>query len=282
MTAFTFRERRQEMMKWGAVAMTLLVALVVSTRDAAALDVQQILISQGTDRTNGTADGYYFETEILGTGINDGVFVCINTGAWYALTVSGGGTEADYEDMSASMAALLATHPNPAQYQFYFNQTKPNPTPADFQDTVLLGYGVAPPTGFAAISNPTQDETGVVLDPNYTWSDVVGMGGYLGSWVCEESAPDVDVYAQLDGNMARTTWQPGAIDPWTDYEIEVSVMNVAGANLQTANADTFVYYGVFDDNNCVDFETIPEPMTMTLVGTTVLVLYGRRRRRRMG
>jgi len=276
-------------MRGRRIAVTAVLGLVLSFvgSETVGLDIQEIYIFEGTDRTNGVADDYFFEVEINGTGLVDGVFVCVDTATWYPLTVSGGGTEAEFNESFGSMAALLTDHPNPATggYHFYFNQTKPSPGLDDFEDHVLLGFGAAAPTGFATITNPTHGETGVGLNPTYTWSDVSGAGaGYLGSWVCDMAA-DTDVFEQVDTNMSRTSWTPGALAPSTSYEIELCVMNASGGgplSLATAQSDAFTYYGIFEDNNINTFETIPEPISVCLFGTAALMGLGLRHRRRMG
>jgi len=261
-------------------AMTLVLCVGVTAQEAPALDVQDIYIFEGTDRVNGAVDDYYFEVEVQGTGINDGVFVCVDTATWYPLTVDPGGDYAWYDGNFASMAALTTTHPNPAQYQIYLNKTVPVPTPADFEDTVLLGFAAAPPTGFATITNPTHMAAGVGTNPTYTWSTVSGMGTYLGTWVCDDLPGDDDIYDQVDTNMTRTSWTPGALDPWKSYQIEVDVLNLTGGaqlNLQMASGDPFVYTGPFEEINRHEFSTVPEPTSVWLVATAVLGVCVRRR-----
>ncbi|HUW55747.1 MAG TPA: PEP-CTERM sorting domain-containing protein, partial [Planctomycetota bacterium] len=244
---------------------------------------------QGTDRLNTSIQGYFFGVEVKGTDIANGVFVCVDTGKWGALSYDG--TDSwDNDQGFASMASLLAAHPaDPTtQYRLYFNRTVPNPKPDNFahwEDVVYLGFSATAPTGYATISYPLHGATGVEVDPNYAWDNVQGKGKVLGLFV-RNNDTDVELFRELDNDMTRTSWQPGALSQDQTYRTTVAVAKLVGGagkplNLTMLSGDPFDYYGVFADSNENEFTTVPEPSTVALVGTGVLVCIAVRRRRRM-
>ena len=263
----------------GLLAMTVVLVLVLTalSREAAALDIDNIMIFQGTDRINGVVQGYFFEVEVEGTGILNGRIVQettggVPTGREFTLT---NGTDWDYDNDFSSWTQMLAIHPDPVHYHFHFNEALPS------YDHVIVSFAIAPPSGFATITYPLHDATGVSLNPNYQWDNVEGYGDVMGMWVVDAGS---DIYEDVPvTDMTRTDWQPGSL-PGGTYEIEVSVGQMVGGgvlDLQMQSGDGFKYLGVFEEINWNEFSTVPEPATIALLGTAMLVFIGLRRRYRM-
>jgi len=276
-------------MKRGLTVAAMLV-FAASAGQTFAMDVQDIEIYCGVERTNGVVDTWYFEIEVSGVGLKNGVFwnqhlSTADPGTeWKAFTaVPGSENDLVYYETFASQAALEARYPNSNGYHLYFNQTKTPPTLADFEDQVLLGFAALPPTGFANITYPTHGATGVPLNPLYQWDNIEGLANVFGAYVFPTPDGD-DVYELEDNDMTTTSWQPGALNPLTEYTLEVCIANPTAGDEQTLSTlmgDSFDVWRAYDSCNSVDFTTIPEPTTWAMIGTGVLGVIGLRRRRRM-
>jgi len=226
--------------------LVLMVALmgVVIAEPAAALDVDHIHIVQLKDHWGNVAfeSPYGLEIWLTGTGITS-VSVVDPHLVSHDLEFGDGEWEFDHLGFG-SLTALNASY-GPGDYVFNFN---------DGADTVTINYQYTEPTGFANITYPADGQTGVELDPVYTWNPVVGYGDALSMWVVES---DTDIYS--DGtvlDMSRTSWQAGALSGLTEYEFEISVANTQGtAPMQTVGNDAFNYYGLFESINMLAFTT---------------------------
>jgi len=259
-------------------AMLLGVALMMPAQEAVALDVQKIYVYQGTALTNGVVDNYFWGVDVTVSGLDNGV-VQVQGLASYPL-IHYGGNDWGIEQTYATGALLLAAHPIPVNNTFLFNQ-KPG---GSYVDNVILGYSnVNPVGGFAHITYPVHNATGVPLNPTYTWDNVMGLGQGLGLWVNQGNNTPYEDFPEL--NMAKMSWQPGSLASGTQYEFEAAVVNFVGGQplwyITTAAGDPAQYRGMRGQDNHVDFTTIPEPVSMMLVGTATLILVGVRRRRRM-
>ena len=274
------------------LTMVAVMGLTLGVREAAALDVGDIEIVQGSARTDGTIMGWFFEISVEGTGLKNGCVFWnqhlagdnISGNDWEPFTTSADNAEARYYATFASQAALEAVHPTSNRYDIFVNPTKPSPTTADFTDRVNLGFTASRPSGFADITYPLHNATGVPLNPTYTWDNVDGFGEALGMFVVDTAADD-EVHQNIpDNDMTRMTWQPGLLAPSTHYRLEVGVGDLtAGDNqiLTMLTGDPFEVLRAYVDVNHVEFDTIPEPSTVAFVGTGLLVCIGLRRRRRL-
>lgn len=266
-----------------AVAAIVGLLLMVSAQEASSIDVQKVALIQGHGYLNGVTTSYFFEVLVEGTGITDARVVDTSTNA--SLT-NAGGNWWEYEDPVAypTYAALTAAHPaSGALTTLYFNEAQLD------CDTDVLGYNVtAGPDGFATITNPLHNATGVPLNPNYTWTSVAALTNAVGiSKFVDEDAGPVWYQEFFDNDLTQTSWQPGALAGLTDFHICVAVVNLQGgvgrpmSAVTNTRSDAYDYYGVFAQANENDFTTIPEPGTMALLGTAMLVAVGLRWRRRM-
>jgi hypothetical protein len=264
------------------------LAIFLSAQEASALDVQQIRVYEGAFFTNGVITNYFWGVNVKATGMDNGTVQVVNTGASYPLVHSiSNPNHWGIIQTFTSFANDTASHPIPCNNTFFFNQ-KPG---GSYEDNVTLGYdpgaGVG---GFAHITFPTHNAMGMPLNPTYQWDSVLGYGQDLGLFVnlgansILENLNTISVYNDVpDSDMTKTWWQPGPLAASTKYELEVFVMNMdPTTSASTVKGDAFTYYGMRGMDNHVDFMTaIPEPISMMLVGTATLTVFGVRRRRRM-
>ena len=278
--------------RWVTAALCLGLLILLSAQESSALDIQQILVYEGTFLTNGAITNSFWGVNVKATGLDNATVQVLNTGASYALVHSAANPDHwGIIQTFTSFANDLASHPIPCNNKFYFNQ-KPG---GSYEDNVTLGYNLGGGVGaFATITNPTQNSTGVSTNPNYTWNSVLGAGQDLGLFVnlgansILENLNTIYLYSDSpDNNLSKISWQPGSLAANTKYEFEVFVMNIdptPPTSPLTAGGDAFTYYGMEGFDNHVDFTTgnpIPEPLSVMLVGTATLAVVGLRRRRRM-
>ncbi len=264
------------------VAAALVVGLVFAA-PASAISLDNIVISKTIHRTNGTADGWEFGVEIHAPVLNDVIFANLDTSIFYGLTNLGGG-DFEYSKSFPSLAAMNAEFDNNVSYWFYFNM-HPGPT---FDDQMILGYVANIPQGDPNITFPTNNATGVALDPNYQWDNAAGIAGTndLGLWVFQGGNT---VYEDVpETNKGLTNWQPGALNPGTNYEFQVGLIGLMNSNpiaTSTLQGEGFTYFGAYVQGDSVSFTTgvgeVPEPATFALVGTAALTILGMGWRRRM-
>lgn len=232
----------------------LITALAGPAWALASLDVGEVYIVQYKDYWDGVVETNPFGIEIWVTGqLITSVSVQDPHGGNHALTNEGG--EWRFEGPNfASLASLDAAYGN-GNYTFNFNSG---------EDTVTIDYQYTQPTSFANITYPADGQTGVPLNPTYTWGSVAGYGDAMGMWVLNAVTDSDEYWDAPQYNMAMTSWQPGPLDESTAYEFEISVFKAQGGApqaLTTDGADGFTYYGLFDYLNIVGFTTIPEPAT---------------------
>lgn len=252
----------------------LIGGLTGPTWAVVSLDVTEIGILEYKDYWDGTAitNPYGIEVWVNGSNITS-VSVTDPHSGNHSLTDWGGGQWGFDDGGFASLVALEASYGN-GNYAFNFNSG---------EDTVTIDYQNTEPSGFANITNPTDGQTGVGLNPTYTWDSAAGYGEALGMWVIEDpSGVADDIYENVpEYNTALTSWQPGSLSELTEYEFELSVFKAQGGSVQalsTDGSDDFDYYGLFDYTNIVGFTTIPEPATaLSLLGMMGLYFVYRRR-----
>ena len=258
--------------------MTLVVALLLAlpAQDAVAVTMDDIVIVYGENRLDGVLQSYGIFIYMEGvSGMTTATVEQVATGNKYTLAHQGGGFWS-WSDHAMSFSAFDALYPNTGttQYHFRFNEGL-----AD-NDEVIVGYAVNPPPGFANITYPLHNATGVPLDPTYLWDNIEGMAWAHGKWVMQGSTT---VHANVpDNDMTQTTWQPGILSPATQHRVYVGLITITGGQplyLQTLRGEEFTYYGLNEKRDGKLFTTVPEPMTVGLVGTAVLGLVGWRRRR---
>jgi len=260
------------------LGVTVVLGLVLLSTQAMALDVQQVFVSYMEGRTDDTANEWAFQAFITGTGITDIVFQDQNSlyqGGIPYDPVRGGWFYRD--DSYASRSAFDTDHPNPTSIKFWFNYI----SPGVYTDLLTATYNTTEPTGFADITYPAHNQTGVGVNPTYTWDNVDGMGDTIFLSVEDDGGSNV-YYHGPDADMTMMSWSPvPSLGESTKYWFEVTLNKTSSAALTTWLGDPVSYYGYNTDSNEVGFTTIPEPASLALVGTGVLTLVGLMRRRFM-
>ena len=249
-----------------AVSLMFTVMGVPAAANAVALGVDEIFIAQRKDHWANVVTGfpYNFEVWVNGTGITS-VSVMDPYGVSHSLVLEDG--QWDFEEVGfASLADLDASY-GPGDYVFNFNSGA---------DTVTINYQYTEPTDFAYVTNPTDGQTDVALNPVYRWNSVEGYGDVLTLAVENPGGLGPDLYSEGPVfDMTTTSWQPGPLADHTAYEFQIAVSKLQDGTPQgtaTTGADDFTYYGLFDYVNRVGF-TVPEPATlgMLLLGGLGLV-----------
>ena len=255
-------------------AVALVLVILMTEPAVAALDVSEINIHQRKVHRDNTAvaNPYEFSTTVWGTGITSASVVDPHgfnhiipsgvDGAWFT---TGGFTT----------LPLLDASYGPGDYVFTFNAGE-----AD-EDTVTVNYQYTETTGFANITYPADGQTNVPLNPVYIWDSVAGYANADALFLWLEQGGHRYIESGVIIDMTTTSWQPGPLDPLTEYELYIEVMAAQDGiptEMQTDTlADNFTYYGFFDYVNSVGFETVPEPVTLSLLLIGGLALVRRRR-----
>ncbi|NIA07860.1 MAG: hypothetical protein GWP14_09570, partial [Actinobacteria bacterium] len=168
------------------------------------LDIDEIYILQYKDYWDGTVETnpFGFELWVMGTNISSVSVTDPHSGS-HSLTDWGDGQWGFDDQDFASLATLDASYGN-GDYVFNFNTG---------EDSVTINYQYTQPSNFVNITYPADGETGVGLNPTYTWDSAVGYGDALGMWVIEDpNGTDDELYWNVpEYNTALTSWQPGPL-----------------------------------------------------------------------
>jgi len=266
--------------KWITAAAVVVAVLMLMLPPACALNVDTIVIGCSTNRHDGAIGGYACNLYIQGTGITSAKVTNTTTGVDWSLSLRPNGTWGVML-MYGDLPTFQAQHPNPSAYHVYINEIAPNV----YEDEVLLGYAVTPPTDYVHIAAPFQGEMDVPIDPVYSWDNIEDLG-----WAYGVTVRDVltqSVYENVpDFDLTETSWQPGALDYGAYHEFLADIYTITGGAplmLTTLDGDGFGYYGLNYESNQVNFttEAIPEPVSVMLIGTATLTALGVRRRRKL-
>lgn len=162
------------------------------------------------------------------------------------------------DDDYASLTALRAVYPE-GTYTFDF---------LDSSDVLIKSLDIAydglpgVPTGSVDFIYPsTDDQTGVSVNPTFTWSDNSGAGDAL---MTEVDNDDV-VYWDAPVSISSTSWTPGYISAGHTYELDVSVMNIkdwaggpAFPTMTDPTGDTFSYSYMIEYLHEIVFTTVSQ------------------------
>ena len=258
----------------------VLGAAVLASQSAFALDVGSIAIRYSTVRVDGAVAGYSVSLVTQGTGISNVQVKNLNNSHVYSLSNVALNTWG-FDNQFATLALFQDQQAPSCPYQFNFNET----SPGVFTDSIILGYNAAEPRDYVHITFPAQSQVGVSLNPTYAWDNVDKLGEWALGMRVRREADGVDIYDVTPSfALSQTTWQPGTLAASTKYDIFLSIFNIQSGqpmNLQTASGDAFTYSGLFEQANERDFTTVPEPMSLMLIGTGIMGAFGVLRRRRL-
>lgn len=146
-------------------------------------------------------------------------------------------------------------------------------------DYTIVNYNVNPIAGHPVITNPMLWDVEVPLNPVYTWTDSSSFAEILAMGVWDVTA-DAELYKLVpEFDIFSTQWQPGWLQPLNDYDFWIGAF-VGDFDIpsQTVWLDDFTYRGLFVSDDDIQFTTAPEPFTLGLVASGLLVLGGVRRR----
>ena len=239
------------------LAVTLLVAAVA--KPATALDVATVTISHDKDYHANVVvtDPYGVSLLVRGIGITS-ISAVDPHSVGHVLSDQGNGMWYFAEHAAfADLTALDASY-GPGDYVFTFNAGELD------EDTVTINYVYTELIGFANITYPADGQTNVPLNPVYTWNSVAGYADADGLLMAVMEYPNVSTtYNNWPGSddLTPTSWQPGPLTPFTEYEFGISVSSGQGdlpTPMQTDTFDdAFDYVGSFGNWNSVTFETGP-------------------------
>jgi len=165
-------------------------------------------------------------------------------------TLACDGDDCEIEISFAALADLNTAFPA-GQYVFTFNGGL---------DSLVVDHTVSAPAAFPVITNVPDGAQNVGKNPIYEWEAVTGADGLaLFVWDCMEYE---ESYEQWPVDLIETTWQPGTLDPATDYNLQVAAANMQGTaiqQVQTQQGQTVSYVGVFTRESNARFATAPMP-----------------------
>lgn len=243
----------------------LLASLLAPASAAAAMNIERIIIGTRSGRTNGTLAAFPYDLGIFihGSGIASVTVTAPNVTSPEACDGSvffDGGDEwlrefCCYDDLDSIRDDPCLGFGN---FQFAFTGNLGE------SDTVTVAYDpggnpAGPITGYANFTNPIHEQSGVDLDPNFTWtcSGACGPDGWLLEVGFEppcDSMNEIVYLAEVpDGVFA---WTPGPIAPNCPHNvIAESIVNLSGGPLGklTDGEDSFIYSPSFFSGNLILF-----------------------------
>jgi hypothetical protein len=252
--------------------------MAVAGTAQAALDIDAIYMTSCKDHLDGvpiSSTPWIFEiwVDIAVQNGLDHIDVNLPAGGLPDFTIYDGDWEYESTTDYSSLTALQDDYPT-GDYLFSFE---------DSGNVVLrtftLDYtGLSEPLNPVNFTYPSDNgQTGISTTPTFTWTVDPNAGDALGMWVWDP-VENEDKYWDAPVSMDTTSWQPGFLDPNHAYDLEVSVFRVKdgepGPSLPTmeVDGDTFAYGLLIEHLNEIEFTTVPEPVTVGLLGFGSLAL----------
>ena len=263
------------------ILMGLYVLLVAGTAQAT-LDIGGIYISSIMDYEDGSpiANPWVFEiwVDIATQGDLDHIDVTLPDSSAISL-IEQEDNFWEYESLSEylTLANLQAVY-GAGDYIFYFE----NSSDVAINTITLNNSGISEPLDPVHFTYPADGATGISTSPTFTWDVNSNDGDALGMWLLDVVA-DMDIDWDGPVSMDTNSWSPDSLDPGKNYELEVSVFEVKNPQegpalpTDTVNSDLFTYGLLIEYNNMIEFTTVPEPITIVLLGLGCLPLLGKRR-----
>jgi hypothetical protein len=276
-------------MIYRSLAKTALAVLVlmICAVPVTAENIEDIRILTATEREDGVISDNFFEIEVSGSDITSVGVRDLTSNAWYDLSYNPSrGAWLYRDDGYATVTDLYAVHSNPTNYMFYFNGDE-----STYEDVVLLGYARAHPTDFLDITFPANQEDSVSVDAIMMW-DFDGWAEIIGAKIV--SIADNQVVDEIySTDLSLDQWDPDLLEP-VAYQLQTGAWSVVAGDPYVSGTlfgDQFNYTALVVDSNTIYFTTgptsapppeVPEPATMTLLGSGAAFMgyLARRKRKR--
>jgi hypothetical protein len=259
----------------------------------AQLSVEQVLMSVEHRSEGNAVDGWYFQTDVAGTGILS-ARLGLPAGGFKTLTAPPGGTEAFFEDGPfETRNLLLQTYP-PESYTLTVNGTHTTPL-AWNPPGLTTGSPDAPVlTNTAPVHESTIDDT--TPDFSYTTNctncslaevcilNTTGTLGAIDACGDSDEPPLPTSFAFSELMNAGTFGEPISSLPGWDYEMESfqsSSTSRSGLDFTPALPLPFTFVQESAVLDVTVFTVLPEPGALAahLAAATVVMLLARRHRR---
>ncbi len=259
---------------------SLVVILIISLATPmakAAFDIDWIAMTWYETHLDGIAgvNPWSFEiwVDVVKVGSLDHIDVFKPAGSKFTTLNAGNDWEYEWAGYS-DLGALKVDYPlGSYKFEFYDGSSLIDTWNAPDSSTL------SEPTGLVDFTYPSVNgQTGISTHPTFTWTgssggDALMMGLF-----------DADHYLEAPVSIGTLSWTPGDLTAGHEYDLEVSIINVAdwtgpGFPTVTVGGDTFKHSVMIEHLNEINFTTIPAPGALILGGIGVGLVNWLRRRR---
>lgn len=261
---------------WLRVALVVIVmAAVLCNNASASVDIQNVSISTGKDHHDGkpldqsiyAIPPWCFELQVQGSGITS-VEVTLPDTTQLSLADWGNGRWGIEGEDYSTLTDLRQDYPA-GEYLFTINGGA---------DTVTIIHNEAEPSGIAEIAYPTLNASDVPYhSPTFSWESCEGFGQTL--WLQVEDAITGSEVFSAGANINDTSAViASGLLSGRDYYFGIDVLNYTAGSSTSTGGDAFEHRSTFYYFNHVEFATVPEPATLSLLLVGGLAFLRRKKR----